>query len=232
MNYPPQEPGQQAYFPPSEVYHPEQQEYASPQIAQPPPVSRQTIAVYANRKQAMLRMALLGFLCIVVMGILLALSVLLIIFPMPPDARIVLPMSILLVIFLAEAVWIGWMLWRWYALLIRNREPLLVIDHRGITVGKLPNFSGFFIPWHEIESISSRSFLYKYLCIRPKNTKQFLEHFNAWQRFTFVSNNIFGIARILVPQIYLAQPVEEILHQVYYMYANELGYYRIALRSS
>ena len=32
------------------------------------------------------------------------------------------------------------------------------------------------------------------------------------------------------PQIYPDQPVEEILHQVYYMYANESGYYRVLLR--
>ena len=34
-----------------------------------------------------------------------------------------------------------------------------------------------------------------------------------------------------VPQIFLDKPVEEILQQLYYMYANELNYYRVQLRS-
>ncbi|HEX7735952.1 MAG TPA: hypothetical protein VF458_13895 [Ktedonobacteraceae bacterium] len=64
---------------------------------------------------------------------------------------------------------------------------------------------------------------------RARNENQFLKRFNAFERFIRLSNSIFGIPSLLMPQVYLDRPVEEIMQRLYYEHMNELSYYRVQL---
>lgn len=131
---------------------------------------------------------------------------------------------------LAVIALMGRTAWRMASTLIFSRRPLLVINREGIRVGGMSSLSGFFIPWTEIEAISSYTFMYKYLCVHPRNQKEFMKRFNWWERFVRLSNSIAGIPPLIVPQVFLERPVEEILSTLYYTYANELAYYHVQLR--
>jgi hypothetical protein len=113
---------------------------------------------------------------------------------------------------------------------ILKPTPLLIINYQGITVGKMVMFSGFFIPWHEIDAIHTSTFIYyKYFCIRPKDTRQFLKRFHILERFNRLSNTILGLSPLVVPQVFLGRPVEETLQQLQFFYAYELNMHRIRL---
>lgn len=230
MQHSSQEPEKRPEHAPSEVYRLEpQQEHTQP------PAPAQAIAIYANRRQALGRMILLGILGAFLVLLLFIFSIALFALTRQGSfsndvSTVFLPLSMFLfVIILAEIIWLGWMLWRWYSTLLRHREPILVIDHRGITVSSMPSVSGFFIAWQEIESIRVQSLLYKYFCIRARDEKRFLKRFNAFERFIRLSNAIFGISPLLVPQVFLDRPVEEVMQRLYYEYAHILGYYRVQL---
>lgn len=189
----------------------------------------QEIAIYANRRQAIVRTIV----------VLIALLVLVLMIPFiliygstnggppPPDflpVLVVCSMAMLLVI-----TPFSWMTWR-MASLIFSHEPLLIINSEGIKVGRIPTQSGFFIPWTEIEAISLYTRTYEYLCIHPGSRKEALRHFPWWERLIKRINMVLGIPPLIVPQFFLARPVEEILSTLYYRYANELTYYHVQLR--
>lgn len=231
MQHSSQEPARQTDHAPSEIYQFEQQQENTQ-----PPIFARCIAFYANRRQATWRTIVVGIAGIIAIIVPVFFSIIFLSLaedsPGQQALGAMLSVSIFLfAIFFAEAALCGWMAWRWYSTLLRNREPILVIDHRGITVRRTPMLSGFFIAWNEIESIRVQSFLYKYLCIRARNEKQFLKRFNVFERFNRMSNIILGISPLLVPQIYLDRPVEEIMQRLYYEYTNELSYYRVQLLS-
>src|SRR5260370_40406091 len=53
-----------------------------------------------------------------------------------------------LAFYLAIIAFFGWMTWDMAQLFLKP-TPLLIINHHGITIGKMPMMlSGFFIPWH------------------------------------------------------------------------------------
>jgi hypothetical protein len=110
-------------------------------------------------------------------------------------------------------------------------KPVLFINHEGITVNRMPTLSSFFISWAEIESISIRHMLLnRHLCIRAKNTNEFLTRFHIVERLNRSSNMLFGTPPLTVAELYLDRPAKEILHLLYYMYTNELSYYHVRLQ--
>lgn len=230
MQHSSQEPERQTDHAPSEIY-----QFAQQQEDTQPPTFTRGIAVYANRRQAVWRTILIGILGAFLVLLLVIFSIALVALAsagLPGGnfaAGLLSLLGFLFITILAEVVWIGWMIWRWYSTLLANREPILVIDHRGITVRSTPSLSGFFIAWPEIESIRVQSFLYKYLCIRARNEKQFLKRFNPFERFIRLSNSICGISPLLIPQVFLDRPVEEVMQRLYYEHMNELSYYRVQL---
>ena len=238
MQYPPEQPTNQPLYAPSEIYLYDQPQAYAPQPIMPAreitqPVLAQEIAAYANRRQATWRTILCAF-CLLVEILFLAFFVVATTQYASPDSDFTL-LYISFAIFislliLAAIAFIGRMVWHWSSTLLFNRKPILIINREGITTSALPSLSGFFIGWNEIEAIYVYAFMYKYLCIRPKNTKLFLKRFNALERFIRLSNSMFGIPPLIVPQIYLDKPVEEILQSLYHRYSNELSYHRIQLR--
>lgn len=227
-----QPPANQPYYPPSEIYlYDQPQQFAPAQEITRPPVQRQDIVVYYNRKHAIrcivigvaglvFLIADLAFLCFLIFAI-----------GGPVQARDIGPLAAMLLLFFACMAFVGWFTWRFGFQELRNRKHVLIINSEGITVRKLFSLSGFFISWAEIDVIfTSRYIFYKYFCIKPKNTDAFLSRFNRLERFFRRLNSMIG-SPLYIPQIFLDRPVEEILQQLYYMYASELNYYHVQLRS-
>ena len=235
-------------YPASEIYMPvSSQEYPSQvqsYISQYPPVTPaqeitnpqvqgQDIVIYPNRQQAILRTILCGI-CVLILIPLFAVSFSLLFLVKntsqgintAPLMVVIVAIAIVALLVLAFCGWITWSM----AQLFLKPAPLLTINREGIAIGKAPMFSGFFIPWNEIEEIYSYTFMYKYLCIRPRNTGQFMKRFGLLERALRYSNMMVGIPPLVAPQVFLEKPVDEILQRLYAGYANELFYYRIRLR--
>jgi hypothetical protein len=118
------------------------------------------------------------------------------------------------------------------ASVLSSGEPMLVITHQGIRVGKVYGSFEIILPWEEIEAI----YLFgggieKQLCIRPTNVGLFLSHFGLLMRF-FLRINVLTGAPIAVAQSFLEKPIEEILDQVVVRYEQELESYHIQLQPS
>jgi hypothetical protein len=238
MQYPQeQQPLPQRSPAPSEIYIPEQPQSYAPQwpvyeqsqevLQRAEPV--QDIAIYPNRGQAIMRISIL---VVVLVLMIMILGLLVFVFSIGGFSAdiVTMPLRWVFGVLLVCIAVYGWLIWRMVSSLLLTRNPLLLINREGITVGRMLMFSGFFIPWSEIEAISTYTFMYKYLCIIPRNPREFMKRFNAVERFIRWSNALFGIPRLIVPQVFLERPVAEILPQIYYQYVHELSYYRVQLR--
>jgi|GraSoi_2013_60cm_1033757.scaffolds.fasta_scaffold24300_3 hypothetical protein len=216
MQYPPQQ--QPPTHSPSEVYAPQY----------PSAMPGQEIVIYFNRTQAIVRTIISGI--GLVLGIIILLGAIAFIYILGATFHTdyIVPVIIYLAFILPAIAFNGWTTWRMAQFFLKP-TPLLIINRQGITVGKIPMFSGFFIPWYEIEAIHAYTFMNKYLCIRPKDTRQFLKRFNALERFNRRSNAIFGIPPLVVPQIFMERSVEETLQQLQFFYAHELNTHHIRL---
>jgi hypothetical protein len=193
-----------------------------------PPMQGQEIVIYPNRTQAIVRTILCGV--GLAFGIMILAGAIALLFILGTTFQInyIVPLIVYLALMLPILAFGGWATWSMAQLFLKP-TPLLIINRQGITVGKTPMLSGFFIPWHEIEAIHASTFIYKYLCIRPKDTKQFLKRFNILERFNRRSNAIIGVPPLVVPQVFLERPVEETLQQLPIFYAHELNTHRIRL---
>jgi hypothetical protein len=79
------------------------------------------------------------------------------------------------------------------ASVLPSGEPMLVITHQGIRVGKLYGSFEIMLPWEEIEAIYlSGGGIEKQLSIRPSNVKLFLSHFGLLMRFFLHINLLTG----------------------------------------
>ncbi len=232
MQYPPQEqpPFRQPYAP-SEIYMPEQPQTYAPQqqIYAPqsqPPVQSQDIMIYFKRGYAIFCAAICTVAVLFIIGLL--------IFAFTTNGPIqtsdIAPIITTIIVAFAGSGLLGWLGWRMGFQQLFYRKPMLAINREGVTVNKMPLLrSGFFISWTDINSIYTSTIGYKYLCIRPKNIEQFLSRFKGRVRSPQRYNS--GIfAPIMVPQVFLDKPVEEILQELYHRYANELHYYQVQLR--
>jgi len=226
MQYPPEQPAHQPYYPPAEIYQPEQRQEYAPQETAQPPLLAQEITVYAKGKQLIWRTVVCVFCLFIIVLIIPLIAILGILTGQPVELGDIIPSLILVVL---SAVFIGWISWTMLSMVL-SKKPLLRINHEGITVSPMSMLSGFSISWEEVGAIFPSRYMYKYLCISPKNPDYFLEtHFNAFERFNRRINAMIG-APLYVPRIYMDKPIEEILQQVYYTYASELSYYRVQIR--
>lgn len=232
MQYPPQEPANQPYYAPSEIY-----QYDQPQTGmQPAPVSVNEItrpvaaigeiAIYPDRKVAILLSTLMVICLLIVILILPAVAIL--------GASIGEPLKpsdlTSLIVIIPGVAFVGWLTWRVLSTILFPRKPIMLINREGITVSRVPMYSGFFIPWAEVAVIfPSRYVIYKHLCILPKNTPLFLARFNGFERF-LRQMGAAGGSPITLRQTYLGKPAEEIIRQLYSNYANELSYYNVQVR--
>lgn len=188
----------------------------------------QEFVIYPNRTQAIVRTILCGVGLAFEILILAGAIALFFILGTTYHTNYIVPSLVYLAFMLPLLAFSSWAAWSMAQLFLKP-TPLLLINRQGITIGKTPMLSGFFIPWHEIEAIHAATFLSKYLCIRPKDTKQFLKRFTLLERFNRRSNAIIGVPPLVVPQVFLERPVEETLQQLQIVYAYELHTHRIRL---
>jgi hypothetical protein len=233
MQYPPQQPANQPSYAPAEMVMQEQLQTLPPMPVYAPQNGQfapgQEIVVYAKRTQAIVRVTI----CVIALLVLILLipTMLIVGFvtsgaPAPGDIP---PLIFAFVIILAGIAFISWITWRTASDFLFNRQPVLRINHEGITVGKVPMLSGYSISWAEIGAVFSSRYLYKYFCILPKNPDEYLARFKGLDRFNRRMNSVIG-APLYMPQTYLDRPIEEIINAIYAGYVNELAQNRVQLR--
>ncbi|WP_126629238.1 STM3941 family protein [Dictyobacter alpinus] len=188
----------------------------------------QEIIVYPNRAQAIGRTIISGIALVAALMLLIVYILFILVIGTTHSINYIFPILLYLVLMLPLIVFVSWATWN-MAQLFLNPTPLLIINRQGITTGKTPTLSGFFIPWHEIEAIHTSTFLYKYLCIRPKDPKQFLQRFSLLERLNRQSNTLFGIPPLIIPQVFLDRSAAEILYQMQFTHARELYEHHIRL---
>lgn len=115
--------------------------------------------------------------------------------------------------------------------LLANDEPVLRITSEGIVARGSLSLSTIFLAWSEIEAVDVYTLLYKYLCVRPRNMATFMQRLPLLERLLTLSDAFYGMPPLSVSLFYLDRPVEEILQQLYHMYAKELSYYHVQIRS-
>lgn len=207
MQYPPQQPS--ANYPPAEVYVQEQAPFAGMQYQPSAPLRQsEEIAIGYNRLSATIQLIV----CAAGLIVLIAFLPIMLIAnfasgPFEPEDT--LPLLVTIFILFAGIAFVSWITWGVVAHR-RSRKPVLFINHEGIAIERVFLMRKRFISWTEIASIYQRNMGYKYFCIQKKRAT-------------------FG-ALVMVPQMYLEKPVEEILQRVYHMYSSELSYHNVQLR--
>lgn len=188
----------------------------------------QAIVIYPNRTQTIVRTIALVVILILGLIVLAGAENFFFILGSTHHTNYIVLMIIYLILMLLVLAFGVLGTWSMARLAFRQ-IPLLIINHEGITVSEMPWLSGCFIPWHEIEAIHTSICVYKYLCVRPKDTRQFLQRFNVLERFYRRSNAIVGIPALFVTQVLMERPVDETLQQLAVLYVHELFTYHIQL---
>lgn len=202
-----------------------QQDELPQEIMQTPAFTGE-ITIYANSKQVIWRAAVgvIGFLFILLLVPIIAVSDAAHGKPFDPGALIAFVVTLPITIF------VGWITWTLFSPLFMHK-PILTINHSGIIVRPIPLFSGFSILWGEIDTLAFLAYQNNlYLGIFPKNPQQFLKRFNSVERLIRQTNTIVGLPALVLPQINLEEPIEEILQQVCYIHTNELNHYQVQIR--
>lgn len=184
------------------------------------------ITVYLNRRKTVL------WLIFSVIGTLLFFSLLFFML----IAVIVIPAhrgggAIFLALFFSTGVIAGVWSIRVLVGLLLSGKPTLVVNHKGICVGKLYGSARLFLPWEEINAIYIfRDMLQNQLfCIRPIHSKMFLPGLSPMMRF-FLRGSFMNGAPISISQTFLEKPIEEIFDQLRIRYIHELDHHHIQLK--
>jgi hypothetical protein len=87
----------------------------------------------------------------------------------------------------------GFIFYIYMIISLKKRKKLLIIDEKGIIDNS--TYAGFgFVPWNEIEKIYIDSFFgYKYIELKIKNEKKYLDKFTWWKKQVLKNNKrLFG----------------------------------------
>lgn len=121
------------------------------------------------------------------------------------------------------------LLWQGFHALFLH-QPALVITSTGIEVLPLNIPGCFFIRWSEIQRISvDQYFSNKYLCIHPKESKEYIARFAGLKRFSMQFWTPKGLPLMSVPLLYLDKQATEIFRQLSLSYTAELDSHHILL---
>lgn len=183
------------------------------------------IIVYPHRGRTMVWLLLGGVSSgLLVLGCLVVLILMLFVAEMRNAA------AIFLALLLLGLGGVGYWPTRVLADLLTSREPMLVITHQGVRVGKLYGSFDIVLPWEEIAAIYLHSDgIQKQLCIRPTDVEGFLSRFSPFMRF-FLRINLMNGAPIAINQSFLDQPIREILQQLHQRYAQEVEAHQVLLQ--
>jgi hypothetical protein len=140
--------------------------------------------------------------------------------------------TIFLIIIMLVELTSWWAIWG-MARYILAGDPALIVNHQRIQISQLPMLTGnIFLSWKDVKTITVRYHLrQKYFVIYPKNPRQYLSRLPIWTQFIMRIRSIKnGGGSINIPQIYLKEPVEEILRQMSQLHNDELKQNRIEIR--
>ncbi|HVU68869.1 MAG TPA: hypothetical protein VHD63_17165 [Ktedonobacteraceae bacterium] len=115
--------------------------------------------------------------------------------------------------------------------LLVNAQPLLMIDSHGISIRGSYALDNIFLAWSEIEAIEHYHSRYHYLCICPRDPRLLARRAPLYERLLRLTDLTYKMPCLVLPSVYLDKPVEEILQQLYHIYAKELNYYQVQIRS-
>ncbi|HEX7735951.1 MAG TPA: hypothetical protein VF458_13890 [Ktedonobacteraceae bacterium] len=220
MQYPPQ--------PSTEVVLPEQVGASEQETARVP-----SIVVYANRIRAARSLGAMTNRVLLSALMLLPLAyVLLSILNHNTSLNPVQPYLLTLLAFIYVLMVIRLVILRLvaYRSLLVNPAPILLIQSKGVTIRGTASLRDTFLAWQEIEVLDIYRYKYHYLCIRPKDPRFLAARFTLLERALHFSSSLFGTPPLSLALIYLDKPVEEIVQQLYHIYAQELSQYQIQIR--
>jgi hypothetical protein len=181
--------------------------------------------VYPNRRRTMVWLLLGG-----VSSGLLFLGGLVVLLLMLFVAEMRTAGAIFLALLLLGLGGVGYWPTRVLADLLTSGEPMLVITHQGVRVGKLYGSFDMVLPWEEIAAIYLHSDgIQKQLCIRPTDVLGFLSRFSPFMRF-FLRINLMNGAPIAINQSFLDQPIRDILQQLHQRYGQEVEAHQVLLQ--
>lgn len=114
------------------------------------------------------------------------------------------------------------------------QEPLLVINRRGIQVGKQPfDIGDIFLAWNEIETLSFCRFGLgqEALGIRLRNPRKFAPYFGIWKGILLRTPfRPLHASLMKVDQRWMKLSINELLEQIRWQYAYELRVYHVQLQ--
>ncbi len=173
--------------------------------------------VYPNHSRLAGWTAISGITTLCTVGAITTMIVLSILTPSMRDSTV--PVS-LLFLFLGGLAAAG--IWQTLVFLrmTLSTEPVLIISRAGIRVGKIYGLSDLFLPWKDVETVSSQP-PYKVLDIHPVNTRRFIASLPLNMRLICRLNVLTG-APVTISQSFMDKPIDEILEQIRRRYAREL----------
>ncbi|MBO0796362.1 MAG: hypothetical protein J2P36_36185 [Ktedonobacteraceae bacterium] len=191
---------------------------------QNPSLQAREMVIYRHRQRATAPVIIYGCLLLLMMVLLGVVVWLMAVTPGDTDFLSIIVM--LLTTFMTAR-----MTWHFVTRQLLVHEPVIVVNHQGISIGKIPLTIGeLFISWHEISSIYAfRLFSHTYLCIGPRDPEYYLSRFGFWKRLLLKTSLLPSRAPINVNQDWMVQSVHETLHQISVLYAYELQVYDINL---
>ncbi len=133
-------------------------------------------------------------------------------------------LSVLICIKLALARWLGG------RSLLVNAQPLLLVDSHGISIRGAYALDNLFLAWSEIEAIERYQQRYDYLGVRPRAPRLLAERVPLYQRLLRLSDVTSKLPLLILSSAYLDKPVEEILQQMYHIYAQQLDHHQVQIR--
>lgn len=231
MQYPPQPPISKPSYPPTEMHLPELP-LVNEEAQESAPA--QKIVIYADRIRgarslaALTNRIILGALMFVLLAYVLLSFINNTTLNNPALNFFAVLFIFVYVMMLARMALSRWIMGR--SLLVSG-QPIMVVDSAGITLRGAVSLSNIFIAWSEIESLDVYLLKYRYLCIRLRDAKAFTRRLPLLEQALKLIDSLYGLPPLYISLLYLDKPVEEILQQLYYMYAKELSYYRIQIRS-
>ena len=114
--------------------------------------------------------------------------------------------------------------------LLVNSTPVILVDGEGISLRGALSLDDTFIAWNEIEALDIYTYKQNYFCVRPRNAPLLTRRMPLLERILKLSNRVYGIPPLSVSGFYTDKPVEEILQQLYHMYAKELSLYHVHIQ--
>jgi len=222
MQYPPQPPADQPFYPSSEIYLPEQPlEYTTLMNVYTPRdqpfATSKEITIYYNQTLLTAYKRLCKALLIFLIALLPLSLISGFVFGGPFNMNDIVPIVLIVVILLAAISSLAWWIRFISSLSGPNRKPVLHITHEGITIQNNIAVKYRFISWTEIQTLYASS-----VNLKVRHVTPFSSPADNQDHLRDSASKM-----MVVSLLYLDTPAQEIMRQICDVYANELRFYNI-----